>query len=62
MEKMGIYIARVHVDAWGPRGFATWTARLRLRGAEVTCGRYLNLLYIFLYNVYRSSDYRKTNY
>ena len=44
--KKGVYIARVHVDAtWhsGPRGFATWTARGRLRGADVTCVRYLYL-------------------
>ena len=55
MVKMGIYIARVHVDAtWhlGPRGFATWTARGRLRGADVTCGVFIFTLYIFLHNVY----------
>ena len=41
MEKMGIYIARVHVDAtWhlGPRDSATWTSRRHLRGANVTRG------------------------
>ena len=47
---MELYIARVHVDAtWhlGPRGSATWIARGRLRGAEVTRGVFILTIYIF---------------
>ena len=57
MIKRGMIFARV------PRGCdvarkATWQ---RLRGAEVTRGQYLYLSYI-VYNIYRSPDYRETNY
>ena len=54
MEKIGIYIACVHVDAmWhlGLRGSAMWIARGRLRGTDVTRGVFIFTLYIFLHNV-----------
>ena len=51
MEKMGIHIAHVHMDAtWhlGPRGSATWTTRGCLRGADVTRGAFIFNMYIGL--------------
>ena len=46
---------------------ATWQShagpRERLRGAEVTRGCYLYLIVIYrFYNIYKSSDYWKTDY